>query len=92
MYRDLNIDGDANQRDDKKRLHASLKNDGCSRPNFYNTLIQKQNSSTREPWFLSIHDSHACRGGISVLTVPEWRRPMAVEAMTERLKGQTCGV
>lgn len=32
--------------------------------------------------FLSIHDSHACRGGISVLTVPEGRQMKMAKGQT----------
>ena len=62
---------------------------GFGSPNFYTLLILRlephpktQQFNEKTVGFLSIHDSHACRGGISVLTVPEWRQMKMAKGQT----------
>lgn len=58
---------------------------GFGSPNFYTLLILRlvpHPKTEKTVGFLSIHDSHACRGGISVLTVPEGRQMKMAKGQT----------
>lgn len=58
---------------------------GFGSPSFYTLLIlplKPHPKTEKTVGFLSIHDSHACRGGISVLTVPEGRQMKMAKGQT----------